>query len=524
MPDSASKPPVLVLMAAALLPMAPCPAQDTESGDRAIDFQDALRQYKKLMRHKSPAQRLKGREILARTRDPRALQILSKSYEKPEAPRAQVRYLLADLATRHFAAEEHYAALSEWRAEFKDPTDSWLWFKTMEPLFMGAHMDEMLRAGQERGDIFVRAASLQAMCRMIDGGLDQRPPVAASISKILSRLPKDPLEKGLLLEACAALLHGQRRVIQKRSGPWKPIARTLIESLGDRRLPTRSKQVLARYFAPTFQLPNLGTTPDPWLQWLDGKPVSKHSPPPPNVRFFGLPAVGQRICYVVDASNSMLEPVSMQARERLDLAIQNQKGGSDPIPWDTIHTRFDLVREFLSRSLRTLNKNTKVCVILFGDTATPTNSAPKLVSANRTNVGKILEELAAMARHRKPHQPNPTLLGATNLHAGILRALQTTHSRPILRDAYVHRKLFSNGCDTIYLVSDGEPDRDNVSTSGEHIYGRPPHDYLVEDLRRVNLFRKVQIHCVGLGSATPNLLARIADSGFGSLMNTVRAK
>ena len=150
----------------------------------AVSYRAALRQYKKLVRQRSLGQRVEARTLIAQSRDPRAFEILSASYGKPEAPREQVRHLLVNIVTNHLAIEEHRAALTNWRGDFDEAADAWLWFQTLGAPFMAAHMDEILRASESPGDPFLRAAALQSMCEMIDGGVDQRPPVAASITRL----------------------------------------------------------------------------------------------------------------------------------------------------------------------------------------------------------------------------------------------------------------------------------------------------------------------------------------------------
>jgi hypothetical protein len=40
-------------------------------------------------------------------------------------------------------------------------------------------------------------------------------------------------------------------------------------------------------------------------------------------------------------------------------------------------------------------------------------------------------------------------------------------------------------------------------------------DWLVEDLRRMNSFRRIRLHCIGLGEANMALLKRLAEIGHG---------
>lgn len=46
-------------------------------------------------------------------------------------------------------------------------------------------------------------------------------------------------------------------------------------------------------------------------------------------------------------------------------------------------------------------------------------------------------------------------------------------------------------------------------------YWQPRH--LVRDLRRLNLFRHAEIHCIGLGEASESLLREIASVGLGKV-------
>ncbi|MHC4851690.1 MAG: hypothetical protein ACYTF5_06690, partial [Planctomycetota bacterium] len=49
-------------------------------------------------------------------------------------------------------------------------------------------------------------------------------------------------------------------------------------------------------------------------------------------------------------------------------------------------------------------------------------------------------------------------------------------------------------------------------------YGRKPHKHMMDDFQRLNLFRKVQIHCVGIGEADQGLLDKIAAIGLGRVV------
>ena len=51
----------------------------------------------------------------------------------------------------------------------------------------------------------------------------------------------------------------------------------------------------------------------------------------------------------------------------------------------------------------------------------------------------------------------------------------------------------------------------------EMIYWGPYHtdDWLVEDIQRMNAFRRIRVHCIGIGEASTGLLKKIAEATHG---------
>ena len=101
---------------------------------------------------------------------------------------------------------------------------------------------------------------------------------------------------------------------------------------------------------------------------------------------------------------------------------------------------------------------------------------------------------------------------------------------------------FDDGCDTIFLLSDGAPtwddwpsndskdegdhagdpelgafqkDSDNLIFQGPY---REAHN-VIGDVIRLNLFRKVEIHCVGMGGAQMSILETLAMIGKGQAID-----
>jgi hypothetical protein len=46
-------------------------------------------------------------------------------------------------------------------------------------------------------------------------------------------------------------------------------------------------------------------------------------------------------------------------------------------------------------------------------------------------------------------------------------------------------------------------------------YDQP--DWLVEDVQRMNAFRRISLHCVAIGEADTKLLGRLAEIGHGEV-------
>ena len=111
-------------------------------------------------------------------------------------------------------------------------------------------------------------------------------------------------------------------------------------------------------------------------------------------------------------------------------------------------------------------------------------------------------------------------------------------------DEHVDPKLLEGGCDAIFLLSDGLPSWDDFEATevpdetdepanpeskadtkrtptmtfdGPYGQYHVTGDYLVHDVRRMNLLRNVEIHVVAVGEADDLLLTRIADLGLGKI-------
>jgi len=73
----------------------------------------------------------------------------------------------------------------------------------------------------------------------------------------------------------------------------------------------------------------------------------------------------------------------------------------------------------------------------------------------------------------------------------------------------------------------GDPETREPGGEGTIMYYRGPYGYphmphLLDDLVRLNLFRHVEIHCVGIGEADMGFLSQIARIGLGGKTHDLR--
>ncbi|MCL4730981.1 MAG: hypothetical protein KJ044_11170, partial [Planctomycetes bacterium] len=343
----------------------------------------------------------------------------------------------------------------------------------------------------------------------------------------------------------------------------------------------RTKLVMARYFREIFSTTQIYVNAAPWLDRLlnPEKPEdpanSKYKAVPPPTKFVGLEASGKRIAYVIDLSDSMMKPVSVKEKEEIKKPppqrgpvtpgrgekgnpdgpkqpevkeAEKPKDMADDLPWDKIKVRFHVAREYLKLSLKSLRPDQEFCIIGFGTDAKFFNSTKGLVPASAQNVQAAIRELDAI-------RPGPAtemrkdgvLWGDTNLHGGIHRAFKAKRGGPVREYEYVEPTTWTDGADTVFILSDGDPtdddwaindkrDPDDQTGDPETRTKMPDQDvlrfpgpygyryeatYLPDDVMRMNLFRKCEINIVGIGEVSYSLLQKIAQAALGSQVKMI---
>ncbi|MDH3591490.1 MAG: hypothetical protein OER88_06410 [Planctomycetota bacterium] len=522
----------------------------------AESYEKILKRYKVLVKRTTLRKRTLGRRMLANTGDDRALPILMADYAKPKKPKDQVRYVIAYMVTDSFAEEKHASAFAQWRAKHKKPMDAWLWYRTLILHHETHGGDDLVALAKSDKLLWFRAAAVEVLRFRLD------PVLLTLIPALCAKLPDKPVERAVMLESMAA---GLAAMVEYRDKPELTAPATALFKQMDRPTTTkRTKIVMGRYFAKLFKSRYVWTNGARWMGELryaqsGGKVASLDGYAKKKPTFAGIEANGDRICYVIDMSDSMLTPLKPAELKKLPKGPVTGKPGQkararaaksdawkkafENVKWKNVKNRFDAARELLKTSLLGLEEHQYFTVIWFGDKAATLMSTKGLVKATAGNVKKTFAELDRIRPGaKKDGRPHGTLRGATNLHGALHRAFKLKGQGAVGAGEYVNLSTWK-GCDAIFVLSDGDPTwddwagtdvRDPWDQVGDPESGaRGQSDattlnfpgpyaqsgYLISDVRRLNLYRKVEIHCVGMGEANMSTLQRLAGIGIGQAIS-----
>lgn len=504
------------------------------------DFDAEAKLYKEWMKRPSLYKRTLARERLARTRDVRAIGILARDYAKPEAPKDQVRYLLASIASDHCDRKEHMEALETWRAAHTKAEDAWLWYRVLCNHVALYGVDHALTlTGNAELDPFLRAAALEAALQRPD------PKVLATAREILNALPDDR-DRWALVDSAMHVF--ETHAAFKESEDYGKLGERLANMLDHDTVHARSKLVIARAFQRIFKTPRAWISAAPWVARLKGE--ERNGDGGRAATFVGVETEGRRICYIIDMSDSMLTPLTLKEKEDLRNPTTGEKKEAgkpvDPaladMPWDEIKTRFDAAREFLKLSLKQLTSEQEFCVLWFGTEADMLEQCTGMQKVTEKRLEYVIAELDGIKPGpARSGREEGTLRGMTNMHGGLHRAFKVKDKGMVKDYEYVDWLTFDQGCDTIFLLSDGKQswadwaadDSSDGQGAGDPETGKSLPDpetdirryfgpyvhtnHMLDDLRRLNLFRKCEINCIGIGEAEDETLKQITATGHGKL-------
>lgn len=518
---------------AILLAVGSAPAQHEEPAKEPFD------RYRQCIVRKPLYFHTVGREAISQTHQAEALQQLVGDYGHPQFEPEYSRYTIASMIARDFDNAGFVDTLVALRSASTNPADAWLWANVLRIESDLTRTGDVLAIAREAKAVWQRAAAIVAI------GGSRRGDVAAAITPNCVALPQKDGERMLLLGAMTSALWDNRARVNDES--YRNALTAYIGLLDPKvGLPKLGRVQMTRTLQAILRSPAQFEDPAAWLAFLArGDVKSGGSQTSAQPSFFGIESDGERFCYVLDLSDSMCikvpndqkGPITGPKQKRPKNAILSE---SD-LPWHLIQTRWDLAREQLRISLSRLQPDQWFCVVWFGTDAGTLNATKGLVKATRANLDKAIKELDALV----PGAPVPNvapdgvLRGRTNLFGGLRRAFAVHGGGHASGPAYVEEKPLADGCDTIFLLSDGAPTADDFMvldkdygegdvvqsieyggkaprTQTLEYYGPYVFDpFLLDDVRRMNLFRRVRIHCIGLGEANATLLRGIADQGGG---------
>ena len=485
----------LILPAFALLLLVQNPgvAQQVDEDERrktAGEMLDLLPDSQSLRWNVSQLQswaRYNGDEVL-----PRLLEI----YQKPPGPfDVNMRYLAAaafrnryDIPTggdddmRRFVprmepSEADIKALRKFvKANYKRAEEIWGVYCAACILAIEDDTDiglELLQiVGDKRAPGVIRAAMIEALAH---GGFEY-------LRRALELLLQEDFKKTegtLLYEAiCWAAARAYRPEHEKDKAvneDWRPIFDRITAIMGDEDTEARSIREAALALQFCFETKYPYQYPSMWeLLFRNGLDPLGDDDGNTAASFMGLDVMGDRIVFLVDASDSMLNPLSDEDLEALKNPITGDKRkrkdkGAYEIDWDRVKTRFDAAREHVKWTVSRLGKDKQVSVILFGDRVEPLGATNGFISASAINARRIQASLDSI-HPKKPSEemeskrPNGVLLGETNYYTALLSAYRMGRGGILNapREGY-DLKLITEGADAIFLLSDGAPIRDGFA-------------------------------------------------------------
>jgi hypothetical protein len=340
----------------------------------------------------------------------------------------------------------------------------------------------------------------------------------------------------------------------------------VIDQVDNKRLLERTRRDISLALQYCFGTKFAYEDPESWKGELLKKKSEFKKPETTHVRFMGIEDRGKRIIFLLDGSDSMLNPLTQQEIDSLKGLLPKPSSKKSVTrgkkrPWEDIKNRFDAARLHLQHTLLNMSSEVTYAVVLFGNQAELLSTTPGFVKANKRSAGMVMKTLWDI----KPGptstaRPHGTLKGQTNIYQAFdlafkvgKRGLKKTPA------AYVDKKLYLEGVETIYLLSDGKPTRDGftgqtpkMKTGGywvepyegevtdpetgikrkvsrkkrifvpererQYTHGIGPYvqyDPLINELARMNMLRRVVIHVIAIGEVDRVLPRRIAEIGRG---------
>lgn len=532
-------------------------------------------------------------DAYSRSAEPDVFIKLAEAYlAPPSQPQKQIKELLAGAlgqrAESRAPSEREAKALTAFvKRVVSANKDIWASYNGFYALRDHSLGEKTLMAVLLEGfPVLQRAAALEALGRSKQQRWLEKVPswVDAALAH------RNPSRKAILLEALCWASARRSRSFFARSAKLDEMSlaqfknrerarlalAAVIKVLEQGHLPHRSRREVLRALQYCFESKTAPDDPEFWRARLAGRKIKASTTVQRRVRFMSVASSGKRFVFVLDASDSMLKPLTERERRALRGLLPKPKAKTGPEatkernsdPFKRVKTRFDAARVHVIHSLRNMERRHSFAVVLFGSSTQLFTGKQGFVRATPKNVQRICQALSTIAIGKATQmRPHGTLLGNTNLYKALHTAFQIGPQGLITDDSLkAQETLIMVGADTVFLLSDGRPIEDgfrgltppikrqvrvgggggggNMRYDPETgtVVGKPsgmprparpgkpvtvntpietetgPYILqrpLVREIKRLNLLRRVVIHVVSLGEAGDELPRALAKAGGG---------
>ncbi len=201
--------------------------------------------------------------------------------------------------------------------------------------------------------------------------------------------------------------------------------------------------------------------------------------------FYGVPVLPGRIAFAIDLSGSM--------KEKLTAAAKAYAAKAPHLREKRLETRLDLAKEELQHTIATLPPRTAFQLVFFGTEISSWKNG-RILDADDETRADALKRVRGL---------NP--MGSTNIHGALVKAFYPDPD-------WTFTENFSQGIDTIFLLTDGEP------SSGAIVNATA----LLADIRDRNRVRRIKIHTIGVGLPNSLFLRALAQQSGGTYVDLAK--
>lgn len=534
---------VTLLVAAVMLALWSAPEIRADRAD------DAVRLAGKMLTSKNPDKRAEGVEACARANNKAgAIAVMRTLRTEKDGPAG---YRMAS-AVAQFSSAEALEVIEKTVLKWTKPDTLFGAYWCFIGLCEGntALGDVILKKAMletKAKEHYIKAAAIEAI------GYTGRSDLAGPVADVLKEYKEEWDTKGVILGLTAIHAAGK---LGTDNGD-KELTNRLVLALAN--VLRVSKADRMRWFAAKALSDITGEdtyiSPEFWEWWVKAGGVKLKSRPEGATmagrdvpKFFKAAAVGKRVVFVIDISGSMQHPVNLppemrkpppkpkKKKRKKKVTSSGSKHGEgdakkdkeeekEPLPkpdYSRVKSKLDLAKVELIHTLKYLPADYKFNIVIYHTPHGLIDTSVKgLIPATEANKRRMIKKVQGL------HWAN-----LTNIHGALMdafclsdRGFFNWHKTDPASDT----ECLNSGATTIFFLTDGSPTISDDTTDKGKI-GRPggpmrgngrmviPQN-IIDDIKRVNTFRKVVIHTIGIGPHNGQLLGALARMSGGEYID-----